>query len=263
MKNDINIIEYNDIDKLYNYLLNIREFEEITKQIEVYYIPQVYYYLINLSDYNYLKEQIKYDFLFHKITNEKVCKEEIKKYISNSEIIIQKIEQIKIIDITKLDIEKTYSEQFKIINEKLADIICYWESNDEYNKFQFSLDYPKFHLKEKNLDFLYNDYIIEKRLLLTPDNSKILYTSKVIIEYYKLYNHFRLKEKNNKKEKYYLIPSENTKNILYFILKHDKFNFEDENILYEIIEYVIENKDKTEIKNLLKLDILNLMKKKK
>ena len=186
MKNDINIIEYNDIDKLYNYLLNIREFEEITKQIEVYYIPQVYYYLINLSDYNYLKEQIKYDFLFHKITNEKVCKEEINKYISNSEIIIQKIEQIKIIDITKLDIEKTYSEQFKIINEKLADIICYWESNDEYNKFQFSLDYPKFHLKEKNLDFLYNDYIIEKRLLLTPDNSKILYTSKVIIEYYKL-----------------------------------------------------------------------------
>ena len=257
MKNDINIIEYNDIDKLYNYLLNIREFEEITKQIEVYYIPQVYYYLINLSDYNYLKEQIKYDFLFHKITNEKVCKEEIKKYISNSEIIIQKIEQIKIIDITKLDIEKTYSEQFKIINEKLADIICYWESNDEYNKFQFSLDYPKFHLKEKNLDFLYNDYIIEKRLLLTPDNSKILYTSKVIIEYYKLYNHFRLKEKNSKKEKYYLIPSENIKNILYFILKHDKFNFEDENILYEIIEYVTENKDKTEIKNLLKLDILN------
>ena len=257
MRNDYNNIKNNDIDTIYDYLLNIKNFEETLNKTSVFKIYEKDYYIINLLDYYNFKEQIKYKSLVEYITNKEVCKTEINKYLSNYEIIMDKIEKIRIVDLTNFEIEKIFSEQYKIINETLAKVICYWEKEDVNNYFQFSLDYPKFHLKEKNVDLLYNNYIIDKRLFFTPDNQKILYTSKTIVEYYKLYNFFRLKRKSKIKEKYYLIRTEDAKNLMLFILKHTEFNFDDENILYEVIDYITNNIDSDEVKNLFKIKMLN------
>ena len=257
MRNENNIIEKKDIDTLYEYLINIKKFEETLNQTDDYIIIKKDFYLINLLDYNIFKEQIKYESLAGYITNEKDCKEEIKQYLNDNEIIMEKIEKIKLIDTTKLDFKNIYSEQYKIINDILATVICDCEQNEINNRLCFSLDYPRFHIKEKKVDLLYYDYIIDKRLIFTHDNKEILYTSKAIIEYYKLYNYFKLNGKKDNKEKYYLTKTENTNNILTFISKHGEFDFNQENIIYRLIEYITNNRDSEEIKNLFKLEILN------
>ena len=257
MRNENNIIEKKDIDTLYEYLINIKKFEETLNKTDVYIIIKKDFYIINLLDYNIFKEQIKYESLVKYITNEKVCKEEINQYLKENKIIMEKIEKIKLIDTTKLDLGNIYSEQYKIINDILATVICDLEQNDINNKLCFTLDYPKFHIEEKKIDLLYYDYIIDKSLIFTQDNKEILYTSKAIVEYYKLYNYFKLNRKKDKKEKYYLTKTENTNNILSFISNHSEFDFNKENIIYGLIEYITNNRDSDEIKNLFKFEILN------
>ena len=257
MRNENNIIEKKDIDTLYEYLINIKKFEETLNKTDVYIIIKKDFYIINLLDYNIFKEQIKYESLVKYITNEKVCKEEINQYLKENKIIMEKIEKIKLIDTTKLDLGNIYSEQYKIINDILATVICDLEQNDINNKLCFTLDYPKFHIEEKKIDLLYYDYIIDKSLIFTQDNKEILYTSKAIVEYYKLHNYFKLTRKEDKKEKYYLTKTENTNNILSFISNHSEFDFNKENIIYGLIEYITNNRDSDEIKNLFKFEILN------
>ena len=257
MRNDNIIIENKDIDILYDYLINIKNFEETINLTDDYIIKEKDFYLIYLLDYNFFKEQIKYESLAEYITNEKACKEEIEQYLKDNKIIMEKIEKIKLIDTTNLDLENIYSEQYKMINDVLATVICSIEQSEINNKLCFSLDYPKIHIKEKNIDLLYFDYIIDKRLIFTKDNKEILKKSKAIVEYYKLYNYFKLNRKKGKKEKYYLIKTENTNNILSFISKHGEFNFNNGNIIYRLIDYITENRESAEIKNLFKLEILN------
>ena len=257
MRNENNIFEIKDIDTLYEYLINIKKFEETLNKTDDYIIIKKYFYIINLLDYNIFKEQIKYESLVEYITNEKICKEEIEQYLQDNKIIMEKIEKIKLVDTTKLDLENIYSEQYKIINDILATVICDSEQNEINNKLCFTLDYPKFHIKEKKIDLLYYDYIIDKSLIFTQDNKEILYTSKAIVEYYKLYNYFKLNRKKDKKEKYYLTKTENTNNLLSFISNHSEFDFDKENIIYGLIEYITNNRDSDEIKNLFKFEILN------
>ena len=169
MRNDYNNIKNNDIDTIYDYLLNIKNFEETLNKTSVFKIYEKDYYIINLLDYYNFKEQIKYKSLVEYITNKEVCKTEINKYLNNYEIIMDKIEKIRIVDLTNFEIEKIFSEQYKIINETLAKVICYWEKED-VNNYSIILYNGKYY---------YIVYI---------PNDQILFLNVFLLNVYMLYN---------------------------------------------------------------------------
>ena len=250
------------IDLIYGYLFAIYDYEQCQKILNSeHVIDQGQGFLIYSSDYNDFKEKIKYHFLVKYISNYQSCKEEINEYINSYKIDLGQIQKIKIIDKSNFNFE--INQQYKLINISLASVICLSEQNYENNLFIYSVDYPILQIelnKEQNMKLLCNDYIIDSKLIITEENSKILFISKAIIEYFNLNNNFSLKE-NDEKQKWYLIPKKNTNNLLNFIL-NSGINFDNENILFEIIEYISKNKKEGEIKNLFNIEILNFKDKK-
>ena len=254
----------NKIDEIYDYLSAIYDYEQCQKILDSeHVIDNAQGYLINLSDYNSFKEKIQYEFLVKNVANEDLCKEVINEYIDSYKIELEQIKKVEIIDKNNFNFNEDSFMQYKLINKSFAEKICLPEQQNENNIFRYNLDYPILNIELKegdNMEFLFNDYIVDSNLIITNENSKILFTSKAIIEYFDLNNNFNLKE-NNEKQKWYLIPKKSTKNLLDFIL-NSGINFDDENVLYMIIEYINKNKEKEEIMNLLDIEALNFKYKK-
>ena len=256
--NKINeISEGNEPEKIYNYVFAIYNYEKTLKDNKDFLFHDIKYYLIKLSDYNKFKEQIKYQFLLPYVFDKTNCIEFINEYISSYKIEPQNIEKIKIYDANIFNQENMPNEGYKLINqnEQINKITCL-ENKNQNNKLVYELDFPKIHLSIKNLDFLFHDYILDNRLILTKENYQILCLSKVIIEYYNLNNNFKLKGKSDQ-QRWLLISNESTKNLLNFIYNHE-FNYEDENVIYDLIDYISNKMESDEINNLIKIEPLTI-----
>ena len=257
-KNKIDeISEENEQEKIYNYVFAIYNYEKTLKDNKDFLFHDIKSYLIKLSDYNKFKEQIKYQFLLPYVFDKTNCIELIKEYISSYKIEPQNIEKIKIYDANIFNQENMPNEGYKIItkNEQLNKIICS-ENKNQNNNLVYELDFPKIHLNIINLDFLFHDYILDKRLILNKKNYQILCLSKAIIEYYNLNNNFKLKGKSNQ-QRWLLISNESTINLLNFINNHE-FNYEDENAIYDLIDYISNKMESDEINNLIKIEPLTI-----
>ena len=257
INNNNNVYLNNDkVNMIYGYLKAINEFEEYFQKMDNEYVIKFSLcYLIKLVDYNNFKEKINYESLVKYISSENYCKNEINEYINSYKIDFDNITRIKVIDKNNFD----SNEQYQLIpfKSKLVDVIL--ENIYENYEFTYSYDFPKLILyldsdKSKYLEFLFNDFIIDKRLSFSKENSQIFCISKAIIEYDKLNKNFKPKE--NDKKKWFLIEKEKTKEIFEF-LDNSGINFDSENILYDIIDFIGNKTETKHIKKLLKLDALN------
>ena len=263
INNTDNIYEVNQhqdkINEIYDYLSSIYDYEQCQKILnseQVIYSGQGY--LIYLSDYINFKEKIQYEFLVKYVANQKLCKDQINEYIDSYKIELEQINKIKIIDKNYSDFNLEINKQYKLINKSLADKICLSEQNNENNIFNYNVDYPILLIilnADNYMKFLFNDYIIDSKLIITKENFQILSISKAIMEYFYLNNNFNLKE-NNEKQKWYLIPKKNTDKFLDFIL-NSGINFDDENAIYEVIDYISKNMNKEKVINLFNIKPLN------
>ena len=252
----IKISEENYPEQIYKYVFAIYNSEKTLKDNKDFLLHDIKDYLIKLSDYNKFKEQIKYEFLVPYVFDKINCIEIINQYISSYKIEPENIEKIEIIDASIFSQENMPNEGYKLINEQLKKIICFENEEEEHNKLVYELDFPTIHLNSKNLDFLFHDYILDNRLILTKENYQILCISKAIIEYYNLNNNFKLKGKSDQ-QRWLLISNESTKNLLNFINNHE-YNYEDENVIYELIDYISNKMGSDEIDNLIKIEPLTI-----